>query len=72
MIGYLTINQPIDNLELPYKEQYKVFLNYEEAVEYIKICGFESMMGINKKVGVMSFYAAGDIRISIMPIEIKE
>jgi hypothetical protein len=60
------LNQP-----LSYKEQYKLFLDKEKAVEYAKSIGYEDPfgMGVGDKIGVGSIYKGGDIDVLILPIE---
>lgn len=70
---YLVINQPRD-MELPYKEQYKVFHSLDEAKIHATKCGMVDQfgMGVNTNIGSMTMYWAGNIRVSILPLEIED
>lgn len=63
----LVINEDIF---LPYVDRYKVFEDDEEAVKYAKSLGFESMLGVNHKIGVLNMYACGDVKISFMKLKV--
>jgi hypothetical protein len=73
MKAYLVINQPKNNIELPFKEQYRVFLDANMALDHAVSSGMEDQfgLGVSKKIGVKTVYIAGDVNISILPVEIE-
>lgn len=56
---------------MSYKDQYKLFLDKDKALEYAKTLGFEDELGlgVKDKVGMASIYRCGDIDVAIVPIE---
>jgi hypothetical protein len=71
---YLVINQPRNNLGLLYKDQYKLFSDLKNAKKHAIDCGMVDPfgMGINTAPGQMNMYWAGDVRVSILPLEVED
>lgn len=59
---------------LKYSEQYQLFRNEKTALKHAKSIGYkdEFGMGINPITGMLNFYASGDIRVSIISLELNE
>lgn len=54
---------------LSYDEKYKVFEDDEEAIKYAYSIGYQTLFGVNPKVGVLNMYACGDVKVSFMKVE---
>lgn len=73
MIHYLVINENADALLLPYRMRYQLFGKPEAAVKHAESIGFRNLWGtpVNMTPGVLSGYQAGDVKVSIIPLEVQ-
>ncbi len=74
MTAYLVINKPKNNIELPLAEQYKIFMDREQALAWAVACGLRDDygLGVTDKVGVMTQYMCGNVNVSLMPINVED
>lgn len=64
---YLVINK--SNIFASFKDQYLLFLDKDSAMDYAIKNGYDNPFGFNDNIGVMNVYKAGEIDISIIPLE---
>lgn len=69
-LQYLVINQRQDASRLPYAEQYKLFTEPQDAIDYAISLGFNTMFGLPDldKVGMMAMSQVGMDKVSILPV----
>lgn len=60
---YLVLN--IGNPGERYTKQYKLFYDFDKALDYAKFCGYESQYDFKLESGKMLSYQTGDINVGI-------
>lgn len=70
----LVINANDDALLLPYAEKYKLFTDEAKALAHAQSIGYTDRfnMGVNMKIGMMNTVAYGDVKVSIINLEVQE
>jgi hypothetical protein len=53
-----------------WKDRYKLFRDWESAFEHAKSIGYESLLPVDKRVGMLNFSSA-EIDIGIIALEIE-
>ena len=73
MIIWLLFNENEDNpIEIPFKDKFRVFSTVEACLEEAKKIGFTDPlgMGISRTPGVMNWYAAGNVNVKFIGLEV--
>ena len=74
MISFLVINDNEKDKFEKYDERYRLFSDPNKALEHAKRIGFQDRfgMGLNIKPGILNINQYGDIKVSILALEIEE
>lgn len=54
-----------------FKDKFRTYLKSEDAIKFAKDNGYDSPMPFDFSIGMQNFYDSGDIKISVIALEVE-